>query len=150
MQNEVELLIIGGGISGLSAAFCAQREGKEFLLLEASNRLGGCIWTDLHKNEYILERGPNSLALGVYTEEIIQTLKIPFFKPNLKAKNKLVYSEKKLHPVSNPMYLFGSNFLSWKAKLSFFKFFKPKWHKSKQTKSSFPDENIEEFFNYCF
>lgn len=143
MQTKTELLIIGGGISGLAAAFCAQRDGKDFLLLEASNRLGGCIWTDLHQQKYILERGPNSLAIGSYTQELVSILGLTLLKPNPKAKNKLVYANKKLHSVSNPIYLFGSNFLSWKAKLSLFKSFEPKWKNNS-------DENIEEFFNYCF
>ena len=41
--THVPLLILGGGISGMGAAFKAQEQGQEFLLLEAASQLGGCL-----------------------------------------------------------------------------------------------------------
>ncbi len=46
MNNNFETIIIGGGISGLAAALTLQKKGKEFLLIEKSDRIGGRIKTD--------------------------------------------------------------------------------------------------------
>ena len=42
-MNKVDTLIIGGGISGLSAAHFLSKRKIDFILLESSNRLGGVI-----------------------------------------------------------------------------------------------------------
>ena len=42
----MDVIIIGGGISGLSAAYELERRGISFTLLEASPRLGGLIRTE--------------------------------------------------------------------------------------------------------
>jgi oxygen-dependent protoporphyrinogen oxidase len=51
--------IIGGGIAGLSAAYTLARTGKEFVLYEAKQRLGGIIET-LHRDGFVVECGPDS------------------------------------------------------------------------------------------
>ena len=59
------IVIIGGGISGLAAAYCLTELGKpndnplEITILEASDRLGGTIQTE-HRDGFLLERGPDS------------------------------------------------------------------------------------------
>ncbi|WP_417428797.1 flavin monoamine oxidase family protein [Kiloniella sp.] len=48
-MNKTPLIIIGGGLSGLYLAYRLAKVGKDFLLLEARNRLGGRIKTsDAH------------------------------------------------------------------------------------------------------
>lgn len=46
MRESVETLIVGGGIAGLACALTLQKSGKEFLLIEKSDRFGGRIKTD--------------------------------------------------------------------------------------------------------
>ncbi len=53
-------VIVGGGISGLSAAYELDRRGLPFTLLEASPRLGGLIRTD-YIDGFIVEAGPESV-----------------------------------------------------------------------------------------
>lgn len=43
---KTEVLIVGGGLAGLSLADKLAREGVDFLLVEAQNRLGGRILTE--------------------------------------------------------------------------------------------------------
>ena len=53
------MLIIGGGIAGLAAAWYAQKVGIPYALLEASNRFGGLIHTE-RVDDTIIEYGPDA------------------------------------------------------------------------------------------
>ncbi|WP_018924191.1 protoporphyrinogen oxidase [Salsuginibacillus kocurii] len=61
----MKIAIIGGGITGLSAAYYLQKEllarglSGEYKLFEASAQLGGKIQTD-YTNGFVLEKGPDS------------------------------------------------------------------------------------------
>src|SRR6185369_16286933 len=57
MKSDV--VIIGGGISGLAAAHRLSEQQVQVTLLEASNRLGGTIQTE-YRDGFLLERGPDS------------------------------------------------------------------------------------------
>ncbi|HZH33273.1 MAG TPA: protoporphyrinogen oxidase [Pyrinomonadaceae bacterium] len=52
-------IIIGGGVSGLAAAFRLFESGNEFVLLEAGDRLGGIIQT-IRREGFLLETGPDA------------------------------------------------------------------------------------------
>ena len=51
--------IIGGGLSGLAAAYQLAQEGIEFTLFEASARLGGIVET-VRRDGFVIECGPDS------------------------------------------------------------------------------------------
>ena len=59
MTSTKRLLIVGGGIAGLTAAWRAQQRGWAYTLVEASSRLGGMVLTD-HIEDCIAEAGPES------------------------------------------------------------------------------------------
>lgn len=65
MSKEKNIVIVGGGITGLATAFYLQKEIKEkqlpytIELIEASDRLGGKIKT-FRKDGFVIERGPDS------------------------------------------------------------------------------------------
>jgi protoporphyrinogen/coproporphyrinogen III oxidase len=52
-------VIIGGGISGLAAAYALQKQHADYLLLESSNHLGGKIITTA-TDGFLIEGGPDS------------------------------------------------------------------------------------------
>jgi oxygen-dependent protoporphyrinogen oxidase len=52
--------IIGGGITGLTAAFHLKQRNIPVLLLESSSRLGGVIQS-VRRGGYLAEFGPNSI-----------------------------------------------------------------------------------------
>ena len=53
------ILIIGGGIAGLSAAWQLQQQGIGYTLLEASARLGGMVWSERFDG-YVVDGGAES------------------------------------------------------------------------------------------
>ncbi len=55
----IDVVIIGGGIAGLTAALDLQRSGREVLLIESESDLGGNIRT-FARGEFRMERGPHS------------------------------------------------------------------------------------------
>ncbi len=54
------IAVVGGGITGLTAAYRLSQLGYTVRLFEASGRLGGCIRTE-RVGEWLVESGPNSL-----------------------------------------------------------------------------------------
>ena len=57
------IVILGGGISGLSAAFELKEARKEFILLEADKQVGGKIQSS-QQQDFTLEHGPNTVLVN--------------------------------------------------------------------------------------
>src|SRR5438045_2922970 len=57
--SSPRVLIVGGGITGLAAAWELQQRGIEYTLLEASDQLGGKIVTE-RADGFIIEGGADS------------------------------------------------------------------------------------------
>ena len=76
------VVVIGGGITGLAAAWHLKQSGKEVLLLEKTPRLGGCILTE-HYEGFIIEHGPDVfLARKPHAIDLCQELGIPVERTN--------------------------------------------------------------------
>lgn len=60
MGRDVETLVIGAGISGLSTAFFLRQRGVDVAVIEAEPRAGGNVMTHAIDG-YLLEAGPNTL-----------------------------------------------------------------------------------------
>jgi len=71
--TTVDVVIVGGGIGGLTAAYELSRAGFSIILLESSDRLGGQIKSDF-ANEFLLESGPNSTLSTEALQTLIQEL----------------------------------------------------------------------------
>ncbi len=57
MKQHLRVIIVGGGLSGLTLAYLLSKEGISATILEASSRLGGRIQTLKGKNDTPLELG---------------------------------------------------------------------------------------------
>jgi len=55
--GELDVIVIGAGVSGLSAARVLADAGKKVLVVEARNRVGGRMWTDRSAMSVPVERG---------------------------------------------------------------------------------------------
>jgi phytoene dehydrogenase-like protein len=90
MQNSYDIIIIGGGLGGLTAGAKLSREGKRVLLIEQHDRPGGCA-TTFKRGDYTLEVGlheidgpsPIDLKTKLFNElEVfgnVRFLKVPEF-----------------------------------------------------------------------
>jgi oxygen-dependent protoporphyrinogen oxidase len=61
-MNELDAIVVGGGISGLAIAHALGRKGQRVHVLEKSDRPGGAVRTDI-KDGYLCEAGPNSFLV---------------------------------------------------------------------------------------
>ena len=55
-----KLIIIGGGLAGLTAAYEAETRGIEYVLLERGARVGGLVQTE-RVDGFVIDRGPESI-----------------------------------------------------------------------------------------
>ncbi len=60
---KADVVIIGGGLTGLCAAFYAKKQGLKAVVIEKNNRVGGVIQT-IEDNGFVLEAGPNTGVLS--------------------------------------------------------------------------------------
>lgn len=64
-----QVAVVGGGWAGLAAAFALKEAGVDFLLLEATSRLGGKVFT--HRGEgFLVEGGPDASVR--YKKEVLE------------------------------------------------------------------------------
>lgn len=133
--------IIGGGISGLVAAFLLRKRGFEVSLFEKSERVGGNIQT-VKIDDFLIEYAPNSLLKSPRLVDLIKELNLePEVLPsNPTAKKRYVLQNGKLValPMSIAKMAFGG-FFSARAKARLLK------EPFVRTKSS-ENESVAEFF----
>jgi len=76
MSGSGPVIVIGGGISGLTTAFWLQKSGIEVIVLEKEPWAGGTMRTT-HEDEWLIETGPNSaLETTPLFEEMFEALGI--------------------------------------------------------------------------
>lgn len=133
--------IIGGGISGLTAAFLLKKSGFKVTLFEKSERVGGNIQT-IEIDNFKIEYAPNSLLKSPRLVDLIKDLNLEsqVLAANAANKKRYVLREGRLQAL--PMTLAkmaASDYFSWGAKLRLLK------EPFVQSKSP-PDESVAAFF----
>ena len=53
--------VVGGGLTGLTAAYCLKQRGCRVVIYEATDRLGGAVRSE-RRDGYLAELGPNSMS----------------------------------------------------------------------------------------
>lgn len=72
-DNIYDVVVIGGGITGLALAWNYKKQGKHVAILEKQHKLGGAIQTET-KEGYLLELGPNTILTSTGLLELIKDL----------------------------------------------------------------------------
>src|SRR5271167_66646 len=73
MSSQIQALVVGAGISGLTTAFALQKSGISTLVLEATSRPGGVIQS-IQRDGFLLECGPQSFSGNAYITAICKEL----------------------------------------------------------------------------
>jgi len=111
--------IIGGGITGLTAAFNLQQCGIPATLYEGSERVGGVIRT-VHENGYLAECGPNTILetsprIGKLIRDAGLESRQLYSNPDAE-KRYLVRDKKLVNLPASPLEFFATRLFSWRAK----------------------------------
>jgi oxygen-dependent protoporphyrinogen oxidase len=120
MPSDKKIVIIGAGISSLTAAYLLHKEGFDFTVLEQKEVVGGSIET-IKDNGFLFDRGPNS---GLETTPLIRqlvkelSLEDQFVYANREGNKRYILRNGVLHalPIS-PLAFIKSKLFSGKAKL---------------------------------
>ena len=112
--------IIGGGITGLTAAFQLQQRGIPVKLYEGGDRVGGVIRT-VRDGGYLAECGPNTiLETSPLIGELIRDAGVEdrrlYSNPSA-AKRYLVRGHKMINLPTSPLGFFTTPLFSWRAKV---------------------------------
>ena len=59
MQRNREVIVIGGGLTGLTCAWQLKKNGHDVEILERDNRIGGLMQT-VEADGFIMEQGPST------------------------------------------------------------------------------------------
>ena len=124
-MNAINTVIIGGGISGLSAGHFLKKKGIDFVLIESQKKTGGVVQT-IKKNGIIYENGPNTiLNNNTSINQILKDFKLfdEIIVPNKNiSSNRYVFHKGKPKAVPSSFIRFLSTpILSLSSKISIFR-----------------------------
>jgi phytoene dehydrogenase-like protein len=77
MQAQTDIVVVSGGLAGLTAACYLARAGKQVTLLEQSKTLGGRATSQAHE-DFIFNRGIHALYSGGAASEVLIELNVSF------------------------------------------------------------------------
>ena len=114
-----DVIVIGGGISGLSAAWQLNKSGADVCLYEAQDKVGGCARSE-RRDGFLLEKGPFNIivrdpAFERLLEDLSNELNVVTASPAARAR--YIYRRGRLHAVpTNPIALATTGLLTTSGK----------------------------------
>ncbi|PUZ24462.1 oxygen-dependent protoporphyrinogen oxidase [Chitinophaga costaii] len=122
MNKQHPVIVVGGGLSGLSLGYALQQQGVPYRVLEASGRPGGVI-KSLHVAGFELDAGPNSIAMSPALRAYFEGLGLGelLVEASAAGKHRFLVRNNKVHAISpHPFKIISSRFLSGAAKWRLF------------------------------
>jgi oxygen-dependent protoporphyrinogen oxidase len=120
MPSHTDAIILGAGISGLTAGFYLAEKGLRVRILEKSSRVGGAIRSE-RRDGFLIEFGPNTvLDTTPLLGELFQKLGIASERVDAsqQAKNRYIVRGGKLHALpTSPLAFLKTPLFSTSAKL---------------------------------
>ena len=113
-DGEGDVIVVGGGISGLTVAWRLHQADFDVCLIEADLGVGGCVRTE-KRNGFLLEKGPFNIivrhpAFQSLLEEMSDDIKVIAADPA--ARKRFIYHKGRLHLVpTNPIALMTTGLL---------------------------------------
>jgi protoporphyrinogen/coproporphyrinogen III oxidase len=98
MEQQLDLVIFGAGLTGLASAYYAKKRGLSFAVIEKDVRTGGSI-RSISKGGFQYEAGPNTgIVSNMETQELLGELQgcQPIYACQ-EAERRLVYKKNKWH-----------------------------------------------------
>lgn len=81
MIEKFDVIIVGAGYAGLNAAYTLMGKGLDVKLLEARDRVGGRVWSEVFAEDCIIERGGQWLGPGYQRyQALAKEFDIDFFQ----------------------------------------------------------------------
>lgn len=104
-----DVIVIGGGVSGLAFAWHAMRAGKKPLVLEATSRLGGCLDSRRTESGYWFELGAHTLynSYGALLEIAQASPAPPALVPRAEARKRFARLQDGGLDVMGPLSVLG-------------------------------------------
>lgn len=119
-----DYVIVGGGISGLYAAYLLNKSKQSFCLIESRSELGGT-WKSIPYKNSLFELGPNTIVdSSIDLQELIDDLVLDeeILKTPLAKSKRYIFDDNKLIELkANPFALMLSGLISPKGFLEIFK-----------------------------
>jgi oxygen-dependent protoporphyrinogen oxidase len=114
-----DVVVVGGGVAGLTAAWSLKQEGLDVVVLEEQTQAGGNIRT-LGDEGYRMETGPHSfMGAAEHVWRLLEELEIEDDAEAASAvsNNRYIFRGGRLHPLPTGLWAFlGTGLLSWGAK----------------------------------
>ncbi|GIX50612.1 MAG: protoporphyrinogen oxidase [Limisphaera sp.] len=123
-EHLLPVAVVGGGITGLTAAFELQRRGLPVVVYEASDRVGGAI-RSVRVNGFLAEFGPNTiLETSPRITQLVRDAGLAprRLDPNPRAQARyLVRDGRPVAMPASPLGFFTTPLFSWRAKWAVFR-----------------------------
>ena len=117
-EQEVDLIVVGGGLAGLTAATLVARAGRSVIVLERASELGGRAIT-LVEHDIRFNMGPHALYCRGRAFRVFQELGIPFTGGFPKSKGGVLVAEEATFPLPRGAGgLLSSRLFTWREKLT--------------------------------